>query len=202
MAVRTPSRPFSVLAFVASKIFFSFPRNLSSTACDVASFDSSLCSMVISSFSDAALDAACSVLVCSVWTSSALSSFCSLVSPNSLSQKAFFAASLPASSSNFVIISVIRPRTFAKGSATPALRMVEAILVASCTRALDFCWCPRSRTSRTTLRFVKSMRDASFEATWTNETWARLAPSTLSLMIRFALASTFNSSSRSLVSVS
>mmetsp|Transcript_91919 Transcript_91919/g.238193 ORF Transcript_91919/g.238193 Transcript_91919/m.238193 type:complete len:202 (+) Transcript_91919:605-1210(+) len=201
MAVRTPSRPFSVLAFAASKIFFSFPRNLSSTACDFVICDNALCNLAISPLSFAALDAACSVFVCSAWTSSALSSFCSLVCPNSLSQKAFFAASLPASSSNFVIISVIIPRTLPKGSSAPALRIAEAILAASCTRACESSLCPRSRMSRTTL-LLRSMPDASFEATWTNETWARLAPSTLSLMIRFALASTFNSSSRSLVSVS
>mmetsp|Transcript_75576 Transcript_75576/g.196590 ORF Transcript_75576/g.196590 Transcript_75576/m.196590 type:complete len:241 (+) Transcript_75576:715-1437(+) len=117
-------------------------------------------------------------------SSSEVSSCFSAVSLSSCRQYASFLASAEASLSSFASMSAMSPRTFSNGSEPPALCIATSIFEASWANALEACLCPRSRTSRTTLKSVILLLDI-----WTNESWVRAVPFTSPLRSCFAFES-------------
>merc|ERR1719188_23553 len=155
---------------------------VSASACDLVSLERSLCKAATSSFNFADCDVFWSMVVVYFLTCARRSSLLAVESPSSLSQYALCVASSAASSSSFLIMSVIKPFTLANGSEPVRRleRMAEAMRVASCARACDCCLRAKSLTNRTASKFARSTpllrRDS-----WMNDA----APPVASMMIFF-----------------
>mmetsp|Transcript_60503 Transcript_60503/g.106040 ORF Transcript_60503/g.106040 Transcript_60503/m.106040 type:complete len:225 (-) Transcript_60503:1026-1700(-) len=174
-------------------------RNASASASDLARSASSFWSVATCSFNLAAAALLLLIFVINFSLEAVSASFFAVAAAIDSSHQASFVASADAASSSLAIMSEIKPFTFAKGSAPVASprRIAEAILEESCSRDAECCLRPRSRTKRTTSKFVRAWREVICERdTCKNEAGI------VSWITCFALAIATNSSARLFVSAS